>query len=93
MTYIPDCRTDEAYNESKLDNEGKEFIAGFDFGMDAADNCFDNLDAFDFDIDVRPSDIETVAKAIRNAVKTWMESRRNEAIVSMLDEMMCEENK
>ena len=31
MTYIPDCRTDEVYNESNLNDRDKEFVKGFDF--------------------------------------------------------------
>ena len=35
MSYIPDCRTDEYYNEKYLNAEDKEFIAGYDYAVEA----------------------------------------------------------
>ena len=43
MTYIPNCREDENYNEKYLNKKDKEFLAGFDWCMESAvDNFFDN---------------------------------------------------
>lgn len=43
MTYIPNCREDENYNEKYLNKLDKEFLAGFDWCMESAvDNFFDN---------------------------------------------------
>ena len=43
MSYIPDCRTDEHYNEKFLGKPDKDFIRGFDWCVEmAADNFFDN---------------------------------------------------
>ena len=48
MTYIPDCRTDENYNQKYLNKLDKEFLSGFDWCMEnAVDNFFDNN--YDFD--------------------------------------------
>lgn len=45
MSYIPDCRTDEVYNEKFLKGNDKEYVAGFDYCVEmAVDNFFDNLD-------------------------------------------------
>ena len=43
MTYIPNCRTDENYNQKYLNEKDKEFLAGFDWCTESAvDNFFDN---------------------------------------------------
>ena len=44
MSYIPDCRTDENYNEKYLNAQDKEFLRGFDWCCEMAADCFfDNL--------------------------------------------------
>ena len=48
MSYIPDCRNDESYNQKFLGDKGKEFIRGFDWcAEEAVDNFFDNN--YDYD--------------------------------------------
>lgn len=43
MSYIPDCRTDEAYNEKLLKGSDKSFVCGFDYcTVEAVDSFFDN---------------------------------------------------
>lgn len=52
MSYIPDCRTDESYNQKYLNDKDKEFVAGFDWCAEmVADNFFDNLDVYFPDTD------------------------------------------
>lgn len=47
MSGIPECRTDEYYNQKYLNETDKEFLRGFDWCTEmAADNFFDNM--FDF---------------------------------------------
>ena len=44
MSYIPDCRTDEYYNQKYLNEEDKAFVRGFDWCAEqAADNFFNNM--------------------------------------------------
>lgn len=51
MSYIPNCRTDEIYNEKNLNNRDKEHLLGFDWCTEmAVDNFFNNLDVY-FDSD------------------------------------------
>lgn len=43
MSYIPDCRTDENYNQKYLDESRKKELAGFDWcAEEVVDNFFDN---------------------------------------------------
>lgn len=43
MSYIPDCRTDENYNEKFLNEKDSEFVRGFDWCVEmAVDNFFAN---------------------------------------------------
>lgn len=45
MTYIPDCRKDEYYNQKYLTEQDKEFVRGFDWCTEqVVDNFFDNFD-------------------------------------------------
>ena len=43
MTYIPDCRTDDTYNERYLNKMDREFVRGYDWCVETAvDSFFDN---------------------------------------------------
>lgn len=43
MSYIPNCRTDENYNQKYLNQKDKEFISGYDWCVEqVVDNFFDN---------------------------------------------------
>lgn len=47
MSRIPDCRTDEYYNQKYLNEKDSEFIRGFDWCAEMAmDNFFDNIEDF-----------------------------------------------
>lgn len=51
MSYIPDCRRDEYYNQKYLTEKNAEFIRGFDWCTEnAMDVFFDNMEEF-FDSD------------------------------------------
>ena len=48
MSFIPNCREDEYYNQKYLTGEDKEFIRGYDWCTEmVVDNFFDNF----FDVD------------------------------------------
>ena len=47
MSYIPDCRRDEYYNQKYLNEKDSDFIRGFDWCADnAMDVFFDNIEDF-----------------------------------------------
>lgn len=51
MSYIPDCREDEVYNEKYLVDRDKQFVDGYDWCLECAvDNFWENLDVY-FGID------------------------------------------
>lgn len=96
MTYIPDCRTDEAYNEKYLDKMDKEYIEGFDFAAEQAENLFNNLDVFIDEMDIDGEDInlirflenhENVKNKFQECLSDWLEMQRDEMITSMIDNM------
>lgn len=94
MSYIPDCRTDEYYNEKYLNELDNEFVRGFDYCTTEAVECgFANIEDFfgEFDIDVRPSDIRKVTEAVEKWLLDWIEGQRDELITSMIDDMSDEE--
>lgn len=47
MSYIPDCRTDENYNQKYLNDHDKDAIKGYDWcAEEVVDNFFDNMDVY-----------------------------------------------
>lgn len=92
MSNFPDARTDDFYNEDYLNDEDKEWVAGFDYAVEQVINLFENNADIDDDLDelLNPNSCvinvdkkEIVIKAIRS----WMESERNMMIASMIDHM------
>lgn len=47
MSYIPDCRADDAYNQKYLNEKCKTEITGYDWcAEEVVDTFFDNLDTY-----------------------------------------------
>lgn len=47
MSYIPDCREDEVYNEKYLADRDKQFVDGYDWCLECAvDSFWDNLGVY-----------------------------------------------
>lgn len=94
MSFIPDCRTDEYYNQKYLNKLDSEFVRGFDYCTTEAVECgFANIEDFfgEFEVDVRPSDIGKVTEAVEKWLLDWIEGQRDELITSMIDNMSDEE--
>lgn len=115
MSYIPDCRTDEAYNEKYLNENDAAEVRGFDWCAEmAADMFFDNLpseiegllaaelpesmrEEYDVasDIDKKAASqhrtVNTWADLMRKAMLDFIESERDEMIVSMIENMTDDE--
>ena len=91
MTYIPDCRTDDFYNEKYLNEKDKEFLKGYDYAVEQALNLLNNADVYpDFDDLLNPNKslVNTDKKEIvKNALDQWLEMERDELITSMIDYM------
>lgn len=50
MSYIPDCRTDEDYNEKYLNEKDFQFVRGYDWAVEQViDNFFDNIEVTESD--------------------------------------------
>ncbi len=89
MSYIPDCRTDEDYNEKNLSDERDiAALRAYDLAIEDIDTLFANLDVYEVRVDLRPSDFQAAADEIQEMAKDWMEMHRNEMIVSLLDNEM-----
>ena len=43
MTYFPDVRTDEAYNQKKLNDKNKKFVDGYDWCTDTIKSFFASI--------------------------------------------------
>lgn len=91
MTYIPNCRTDENYNEKYLNKMDKEFVKGYDWAVETALNILNNAEVYpefnellDRDKCVVNVDKEEI---VRDALEQWMEGERDMLITSMIDNM------
>ena len=99
MTYIPNTRTDENYNQKYLNEIDQEYVRGFDHAVDdCLDSFFYNLDSFDFEVEGEDIELgrfldnheEIKDKFVEN-MKEWFESCRDEMIVSLIEHMSEEE--
>lgn len=72
MSYIPDCRSDETYNEKYLIGSDDSFVAGFDWCTESGIKKFaENIDIYDdsdFDADDALSDIKANGLTAENII-------------------------
>lgn len=95
MSYIPDCREDENYNEKYLNETDKEYIRGYDYAVEEVlETFFANLDCYDFRVDGEDIDLglilenhESITDKLKDAMKQCFESERDQMITSMIDHM------
>ena len=95
MSYIPDCRTDENYNEKYLVGENKAFIMGFDHAVKTALNLLYNLDVYpkleELLDDKKAIVADGKADIVRESIDHWCEMERDTVITGMIDGMDEEE--
>ena len=97
---IPDCRTDEEYNESKLNADDRMFTKGYDWCTGVIDNFFDNLDVFYSEDDFIRHELnaqapgykdKTYLDLLKDNMLKWIELERNDSIISMLESYKSED--
>ena len=103
MSYIPDCRTDEVYNEKYLNEKDKEYLEGFDWCVKTVLESFvDNINIYreEFDIEGASLNLEwflqnnkAVAEKLKECMVHFSEMERNTLIIAMIEEMDEEEYK
>lgn len=93
MTYIPDTKKDDYYNEKYLKEKDKDFIKGFDYAVNQSLQFFlENIDAYDFDVEGEDINIgkifenhPRILEKFIEVVRNNFDSDRDEMIVSMID--------
>ena len=95
MTYFPDVRTDEAYNQKKLNDKNKKFVEGYDWCTDTIKSFFASIGDSDEYLDhilmekvpedMADEEVSTYADLLRFRLENWIESSRDELVVAMLD--------
>ena len=91
MSYFPDCRTDEYYNQKYLTQRNKDFVAGYDYALEQVQNLFNNLEVFP-DLEQLLDDNVALVKEhkvdmVQTCIEDWAEMNRDELITSMIDSM------
>lgn len=89
MSYIPNCREDEYYHESNLNDENKKFVEGYDWAVKQMLNLFSNLDVYP-ELNMLLDDHTAIVKEgkadiAKGCVEDWAEMGRNELITSMIE--------
>ncbi len=96
MSYIPDCRTDEAYNQKYLGEKDAMFLQGYDFALKMTLPVFDNLNVFYEEFEFKDEDVnlarfldkhEQIRSKLAETVEYWHEMQRDEIVTSMIDAM------
>lgn len=98
MTYIPDTREEGPYCDKNIkDPLNREFVKGYDWAVEQLKNWFYNRDCVPsgFDSEETPAvasimDNDKEADALSEILETWLESQRDELVVSILDEEYVE---
>lgn len=94
MSYIPNCREDEYYNEKNLIDYDKEFVHGYDWAVKNLETFFSNIDGYTMEFDIEGEDINLVrflenhpkvSDTLEEVAYDWLEKGRDELITSMLD--------
>lgn len=94
MSYFPDVRNEGPYCEKQLTGEDSAFVAGYDYAYSQIEKSFDQMLEAEFDGDsavmllltrvIDPNGI-TYMDRVKNAIIQWLESTRNETVVSIID--------
>lgn len=89
MSFFPNCRTDEDYNEKYLNEIDSQYISGFDICTESVDKFFNNLDIFEckedgFDLYNYLESHNEVRESLKKDILTFLERERNEYIVSIM---------
>lgn len=93
---VPDCRTDEAYNEKYLNDRDKEFVSGYDWAVrEIAESFFSNLEIYPELEKILMDNMAIImngkADILKDCITDFLEMQRNELITSMLDSYSEEE--
>lgn len=93
MSYFPNVRNEGPYWEKQLTGEDSAFVAGYDYAYAQIESSFESMLEAEFDGDsavmllMRVNDPDGVSymDRVKNAVIQWLESTRNEAVISIID--------
>lgn len=103
MSYIPDCRTDNNYNEKYLNEKDREYLEGFDWCVKTVLESFtDNMNIYKDEFDINGVALnlawflennQEVAEKLKECMIHFSEMERNTLITAMIEGMDEEEYK
>lgn len=91
MSLIPDCRTDENYNEDFLNETDSEFVKGFDWAIEQMKNLFEgNLDVYEEELNYVPDEGEAEEDEVYSKREDLFEIVSDNAgfLANMIDDWM-----
>ena len=95
MSYFPNCREDEIYNENNLTEADKRFVAGFDYAVQVAMSLFEGNAEVYPELERLLDDkcaviMEGKAELVADSLRDWAEMERNVLITALIDERASE---
>lgn len=103
MSYIPDCRTDNNYNEKYLNEKDREYLEGFDWCVKTVLESFtDNMNIYKNEFDINGVALnlawflennQEVSEKLKECMVHFSEMERNTLITAMIEGMDEEEYK
>lgn len=93
MSYFPNVRNEGPYCEKQLTGEDSAFVAGYDYAYSQIESSFEQMLDAEFDGDsavmllMRVNDPDGVSylDRVKGAIIQWLESTRNETVISIID--------
>lgn len=92
MSIIPDCRSNEAYNQKYLNDTNAEFVAGYDWArIFAVENFFDNIDIYVDQLENMEAETEE-EQALLDYLEKHQEAADNamSALLDTIKECICD---
>lgn len=91
MSRIPDCRTDEYYNQKYLVGGNADFVKGYDCAVEEILNLFNNLDCYPDLMQLLDDKVALIkdnkADTVMSCIEDWAEMQRDTMITAMIDGM------
>ena len=87
MTFFPNVREDETYNQNLLKPPFIDRLGGYDYAVDEVETAFSNLDAhIDESLVIHYlTEHKEELEKIKNIILRYLEIERNEMVVSMIE--------
>ncbi len=86
MSYYPDARTDDIYNQKYLVLTDARYVKGYDYATNVCSSFFDSILADKLDA-VPDSSFKAITDKVKAALLSYIEVNRDALVTCMIDRM------